>query len=102
MIQLTTDAPHWGGLSGATPGEAKSWGKLKTSETNHVVVYSCASITFPIICQYALETCAAKPIKALYDRKDTFTRELIESSRQNASLRRNYAAVGSDTPKHED
>ena len=29
FVQLTTDAPHWGGLSGATPSEAKSWGKVR-------------------------------------------------------------------------
>src|SRR5579859_2693959 len=29
FIQITADAPHWGGLSGATPSEAVSWGKIK-------------------------------------------------------------------------
>ncbi len=28
-IQYTTDAPHWGGLSGCTFEEAVSWGKVK-------------------------------------------------------------------------
>ena len=54
FIQLTTDSPHWGGLSGATPSEARSWGKLKDAHRNNVVVYSCASITFPLLAQYAL------------------------------------------------
>jgi len=56
FIQLTTDAPHWGGLSGATPQEAHSWGKVKNVKRNNVVVYSCASITFPLLCQYVLST----------------------------------------------
>ncbi len=61
FIQLTTDSPQWGGLSGATPQEAKSWGKVKDPEKNSVVVYSCASITFPLLCQHAIMK--HKPIK---------------------------------------
>ncbi|MCP4246872.1 MAG: deoxyhypusine synthase [bacterium] len=54
FLQLTVDAPHWGGLSGATPSEAKSWGKVRDAHTDNVVVYSCASLTLPLIAQYAL------------------------------------------------
>ncbi|WP_456486947.1 deoxyhypusine synthase [Candidatus Alkanophaga liquidiphilum] len=48
VIQITTDTPHAGGLSGATPDEAKSWGKVK-SGAKSVVVYSDATIALPII-----------------------------------------------------
>jgi len=82
FIQLTTDSPHWGGLSGATPQEAKSWGKVKKADINNVVVYSCASITFPILAQYAVDTCSAKKTKQLYLRKKGFTDELIKNSRK--------------------
>ncbi|MBN1490029.1 MAG: deoxyhypusine synthase [Phycisphaerae bacterium] len=68
FIQLTTDAPHWGGLSGATPQEARSWGKVKDALTNNVVVYSCASITFPLLAQYVLIRNEARPLKRLYPR----------------------------------
>lgn len=47
-IQLTTDTPENGGLSGATLSEAISWGKI-SAEARYVTVYGDATITFPIM-----------------------------------------------------
>jgi deoxyhypusine synthase len=47
-IQLTTDSPEPGGLSGATLSEAISWGKISTG-ARYVTVYGDATITFPLI-----------------------------------------------------
>jgi len=47
-VQITTDAPHWGGLSGCTFSEAKSWGKI-AAEANTVSVFSDATISLPIL-----------------------------------------------------
>jgi len=47
-IQLTTDRPESGGLSGATLDEAKSWGKINENAKS-VTVYADATITLPII-----------------------------------------------------
>jgi len=66
FIQLTTDAPHWGGLSGATSQEAKSWGKIQDPTENNVTVYSCASITFPLLCQFTRQQCKPRKPKELY------------------------------------
>ncbi|TRZ67245.1 MAG: deoxyhypusine synthase [Methanothrix sp.] len=52
-IQLTTDRPESGGLSGATLSEAVSWGKI-SSNAKHVTVYSDATITLPIMVAAAL------------------------------------------------
>jgi len=49
-VQLTTDLPIWGGLSGATLQEAKSWGKYKP-DARVACCYSDATITLPIISQ---------------------------------------------------
>lgn len=49
-IQYTTDAPHWGGLSGCTFEEAVSWGKVKR-EASKVQVFSDATITVPLVVQ---------------------------------------------------
>lgn len=49
-IQYTTDAPHWGGLSGCTFEEAISWGKV-AKEASKVQVFSDATITVPIVVQ---------------------------------------------------
>ncbi len=82
FIQLTADAPHWGGLSGATPQEAKSWGKIRSHKKNNVVVYSCASITFPLLCQYARLTCRPRPLKKLYEKRETLLENLKELALQ--------------------
>ncbi|MEM3549583.1 MAG: deoxyhypusine synthase [Candidatus Bathyarchaeia archaeon] len=47
-IQITTDAPHWGGLSGCTFEEAVSWGK-EAKEGRNVQCYCDATIAFPIV-----------------------------------------------------
>jgi deoxyhypusine synthase len=85
FLQLTTDAPHWGGLSGATPGEARSWGKVKDAYINNVVVYSCASITFPLIAQYALMRCKPRTNRRLFDRLNEITESLREAAKKTRS-----------------
>ena len=87
FLQLTTDAPHWGGLSGATPSEAKSWGKLKDAFKNNVVVYSCASITFPLIAQYVLVRARPRPHRRLFNRLEELTEVLRRTAAQNPALR---------------
>jgi len=52
-VQLTTDTPEAGGLSGATLSEAVSWGKI-SPDARHVTVYGDATITFPMIVASAL------------------------------------------------
>jgi deoxyhypusine synthase len=83
FLQLTTDAPHWGGLSGATPGEARSWGKIKDAYSNNVVVYSCASITLPMIAQYVLTRCKPRPHRRLFKRIDQITDDLREAAKKS-------------------
>ncbi|MEM3736954.1 MAG: deoxyhypusine synthase [Candidatus Bathyarchaeia archaeon] len=73
FVQVTTDAPHWGGLSGATPQEAISWGKVNPNEVrNHVVVYCDATIAVPIIFSYALDTVGRRRLRQLYLRRGEF------------------------------
>ena len=47
-IQLTTDRPEPGGLSGASLSEAVSWGKI-APEARKVTVYGDATINFPLM-----------------------------------------------------
>ncbi|UCF77907.1 MAG: deoxyhypusine synthase family protein [Candidatus Eiseniibacteriota bacterium] len=47
-IQIITDPPHWGGLSGCTFEEAQSWGKI-AMDAMKVTVYSDATIALPLI-----------------------------------------------------
>jgi deoxyhypusine synthase len=55
FIQITTDQVVWGGLSGATPAEAVSWGKVNPGVLPDTVVAYCDStIGFPLFCEYAV------------------------------------------------
>lgn len=54
FIQITTDQVVWGGLSGATPSEAVSWGKVNPGVLpDTVVAYVDSTIAFPLFCEYA-------------------------------------------------
>jgi len=90
FLQLTTDSPQWGGLSGATPSEARSWGKLKDAHKNNVVVYSCASITFPMIARYVLSRAEPRPHRRLYKRIGEMVAELETVARGNKELQSQY------------
>jgi len=97
FIQLTTDSPQWGGLSGATPQEAKSWGKIKDPEKNCAVVYSCASITFPMLCQYALMKHKSIKRKELYNKREKFVEKLKKSVLSNEKLINNIKKLTPDS-----
>lgn len=67
FIQITMDSPQWGGLSGATPSEAVSWGKINPNELkNTVVVYSDITLVAPILFSYALDKAKPRKKKGLY------------------------------------
>ena len=87
FIQLTTDAPHWGGLSGATPSEARSWGKIADANVNNVVVYSCASLTLPILAQYVLIRSQPRPLRRLYQTIGAAVEALRSHAAKNPALK---------------
>ncbi len=47
-FQITTDDPKWGGLSGCTFEEAKSWGKIERGSA-YAVIYMDATIALPLL-----------------------------------------------------
>ena len=57
-LQIVTDAPHFGGASGSSLEEAKSWGKL-AHDAEQVTVYADATIALPLLVT-ALATSAAR------------------------------------------
>ncbi len=60
-IQVTADAPHWGGLSGSTLSEATSWGKVNR-EASTAMAFVEPSVSLPLVAAYALQ-------KKLYDKR---------------------------------
>ncbi len=53
-VYMTTASQHSGSLSGATTGEGKSWGKVKSS-ARAVTVHGDVSILFPLVMSYVLD-----------------------------------------------
>ena len=72
FLQCTDARPDTGGLSGATPGEAVSWGKIDPDNLpDCVVCYTDSTISLPLITGYALSRVAPRKLKRLYDQRDT-------------------------------
>jgi deoxyhypusine synthase len=84
FIQLTTDQVVWGGLSGATPSEAVSWGKVNPGVLPDTVVAYCdATIAFPLFCEYAVGSeRGRRPRKKLVTRRDALVQDLLAQARQ--------------------
>jgi deoxyhypusine synthase len=76
-VQVTDARPDTGGLSGATPAEAVSWGKVDPDKlTDSVVVYADSTIAVPLLVAYAVSRVKPRPLKRLYDRRDDLVERL--------------------------
>jgi deoxyhypusine synthase len=72
FLQCTDARPDTGGLSGATPAEAVSWGKVDPdSLPDCVVAYVDSTIALPLLTAYALNRHAPRKLKRLYDHRDS-------------------------------
>src|SRR3989441_473857 len=100
-LQLTDARPDTGGLSGATPSEAVSWGKVDPDKLpDTVVCYLDNTVAFPILAAYALARRSPRPLKRLYDQRGEMMRELTESYLEAKADRdaRAEAATGGRAP----
>jgi len=78
FLQVTDARPDTGGLSGATPGEAVSWGKVDPDRLpDAVVCYLDSTVALPVIAAYALAKHKPRTPRRLYDRRDEFMRLLM-------------------------
>ena len=77
FLQITDARPDTGGLSGATPAEAVSWGKVDPDKLpDAVVCYLDTTVALPILAAYALARHAPRPLRHLYDRRDALMERL--------------------------
>jgi deoxyhypusine synthase len=77
FFQVTDARPDTGGLSGATPHEAVSWGKIDPDHLpDAVVCYTDTTIALPVLTHYALANHAKRPLKRLYDKRDACMKAL--------------------------
>src|SRR5690348_7319032 len=71
FLQITDARPDTGGLSGATPAEAVSWGKIDPDRLpDAVVCYLDSTVALPLLTAYARGRHAPRPLRRLYDRRD--------------------------------
>ena len=79
FLQITDARPDTGGLSGATPGEAVSWGKVDpTKLPDAVVCYTDTTIAMPILTGYALSRHKPRKLRRLYDRREEVMKALTK------------------------
>ena len=83
FIQITTDQVVWGGLSGATPAEAVSWGKVNPGVLPDTVVAYCDStIAFPLFCEYAVGSQHnRRPRRELVHKRDALVADLLKQAK---------------------
>jgi deoxyhypusine synthase len=87
-LQITDARPDTGGLSGATPGEAVSWGKVDPDRLpDAVVAYLDSTVGLPLLAAYALARVAPRPPKRLYDRREELMARLRAAYQAARSFR---------------
>jgi deoxyhypusine synthase len=87
FLQLTDARPDTGGLSGATPSEAVSWGKIDPDQLpGTVVCYVDSTIALPLITAYAFAKREPRLLKRLYDRREEMM-DLLKSEYENSTRR---------------
>jgi deoxyhypusine synthase len=77
FLQVTDARPDTGGLSGATPSEAVSWGKIDPNRLpDSVVCYVDATVALPLITAYALARRKPRKLRRLYEEREAMMTRL--------------------------
>jgi deoxyhypusine synthase len=88
FIQVTDARPDTGGLSGATPSEAVSWGKIDpTKLSDAVVCYTDTTIAMPLLTHYALAKHPPRKLKRLYDQRGKLMKALTKEYFEHNQLK---------------
>src|SRR6478672_10562849 len=90
FLQITDARPDTGGLSGATPAEAVSWGKIDPDRLpDAVVCYLDSTVALPLLTAYAHARHEKRPLRRLYEKRgemmDTLRREFASATGEPAS-----------------
>ena len=92
FLQLTDARPDTGGLSGATPGEAVSWGKIDPDMLpGTVVCYMDNTVSLPLLTAYALARREPRPLRRLYRKREAMMARLMEEYRAALDFRNQRA-----------
>jgi deoxyhypusine synthase len=83
-INVTDARPDTGGLSGAPPSEAVSWGKIDPKQLEETVTaYVDVTVALPLMSAYTIQTTKPKKFKRLYDRGEELRNKLVEAYLEN-------------------
>lgn len=83
-INVTDARPDTGGLSGAPPSEAASWGKIDPTKLEETVTaYLDVTVALPIMAAYAIQTTPPRKQKRLYDRGQELHEKLMKAYLEN-------------------
>ncbi len=78
FFQITDARPDTGGLSGATPHEAVSWGKVDPNMLpDAIVCYLDSTVALPLITHYALAKHKPRKLKKLYFKREEMLNKLV-------------------------
>ena len=84
FLQITDARPDTGGLSGATPAEAVSWGKIDPDRLpDAVVCYLDNTVALPLLTAYAHARHKPRKLKRLYDRRGAMMKRLMDEYRRS-------------------
>src|SRR5207249_11805692 len=79
FLQITDARPDTGGLSGATPQEAMTWGKVDPERLpDTVTCYLDSTVALPLLTVYALANRQPRPPRRLMDRLGALAQELAQ------------------------
>ncbi len=92
FLQLTDARPDTGGLSGATPGEAVSWGKIDPDMLpGTVVCYLDNTVSLPILTAYAKAKVGKRRLRRLYHKRDQMMARLVREYQAALTFRNDRA-----------
>jgi len=101
FLQITDARPDTGGLSGATPAEAVSWGKIDPDRLpDAVVCYLDSTVALPLLTSYAFARHQPRPLKRLFDRREAMMSKLRQEYEKSSSQPAAIDHTDSKLPQH--
>src|SRR5262249_18634365 len=77
FLQVTDARPDTGGLSGATPQEAMTWGKVDPDQLpDAIICYLDSTVALPLLTAYSLAKHAPRPLRYLMEKLDALTAQI--------------------------
>ena len=101
FLQITDARPDTGGLSGATPAEAVSWGKIDPDRLpDAVVCYLDSTVALPLLTSYAFARHKPRQLKRLFDRREKMMARLKDEYEKSSSAPAESDRTDSKLPQH--